>query len=181
MAILQLETGEKYQAPNDINRELATLHIQLQQWSVGKDIQLLNLLAQTHLNETEKDLVLQHLDRYCQQLPQTSGYQLRDLIALHPQTPDLATLLAKFSLVHTHADDEVRYIIAGEGVFGLVRPDSSQVELTVQAGDYINIPANTEHWFYLTASRTFKAVRYFMNTDAWIPQYTDTPLRMLRN
>jgi 1,2-dihydroxy-3-keto-5-methylthiopentene dioxygenase len=43
----------------------------------------------------------------------------------------LNTLLSKFNRCHTHADDEVRYIIDGEGVFGFVRPDGSQVELTI--------------------------------------------------
>ena len=33
----------------------------------------------------------------------------------------------------THADDEVRYIIEGEGIFGFVRPDGTQVELAAGA------------------------------------------------
>jgi 1,2-dihydroxy-3-keto-5-methylthiopentene dioxygenase len=88
----------------------------------------------------------------------------------------LDNLLAKYALAHTHADDEVRYVLAGAGVFGFVRPDGSQLELLVRAGECINVPAGTEHWFHLTASRTFKAVRYFMDNKGWTPVYTNTPI-----
>ncbi|MGB8700829.1 MAG: cupin, partial [Thermosynechococcaceae cyanobacterium] len=90
----------------------------------------------------------------------------------------LDTLLAKFNRPHTHADDEVRYIVDGEGIFGFIAPDGTQLELTVQVEDYINVPARTEHWFYLTPSRRIKAVRYFSGTEGWVPNYTDTAIRM---
>lgn len=102
------------------------------------------------------------LDGYFQQLQQT-----RDLIVLHPDVPNLDELLAKFDRIHTHAEDEVRYILDGAGVFGFVRPDGSQVELTVEAADYINVPAGTEHWFYLTPQRRIKAIRYFTGTAGY--------------
>ncbi len=99
------------------------------------------------------------------------------MIVLNPQTPNLNTLLAKFERCHTHADDEVRYIIDGEGVFGFVLPDGKQVELTVQPEEYVNVPAGTEHWFHLTPKKRIKAVRYFTTTEGWLPQYTDTTIR----
>jgi 1,2-dihydroxy-3-keto-5-methylthiopentene dioxygenase len=144
---------------------------------VDNDPELSALLAQEHLDESEKVLILKSLDRYFRQLQQDNGYQSRDLMVLHPAVPDLDIFLAKFYQTHTHAMDEVRYVIAGEGVFGFVRPDGSQIELTVQAEEYINIPAGTEHWFHLSASRSLKAVRYFIDTNGWTPAYTDTPIR----
>ncbi len=135
------------------------------------------MLAKDALSDTEKEQVLQGLDRYFQQLKETAGYQSRDLIVLHPDIPNLDALLAKFDKCHTHADDEVRYIVAGEGVFGFVRPDGSQVEVTVKPEEFINVPANTEHWFYLTPTRKIKAVRYFTSTEGWTPQYTGTEIR----
>ncbi|TBR61093.1 acireductone dioxygenase [Westiellopsis prolifica IICB1] len=176
MAILQLEDGKVYTDLKDISRELAPLNIQLDYWSVGEDPQLHKLLAKDSLSEDEKEQVLVALDQYFNELQKTAGYQSRDLIVLHPDTPNLDGLLAKFDKIHTHADDEVRYIVAGEGIFGFVRPDGSQVELTVQPQEYINVPAGTEHWFYLTPERRVKAVRYFTNTEGWIPEYTGTPI-----
>ncbi|NWF61853.1 MAG: acireductone dioxygenase [Fischerella sp.] len=177
MAILQLEDGKTYTELKDITRELACLNIQLDRWCVGENPQLHQLLAKDSLDEDEKEQVLKALDGYFEQLQQTAGYQSRDLIVLHPDIPNLDGLLAKFDKIHTHADDEVRYIVAGEGIFGFVRPDGSQVELTVQPQEYINVPARTEHWFYLTPARRVKAVRYFTTTEGWVPEYTGTPIR----
>lgn len=177
MAVLRLENGTTYTQPEDISQKLALLNVQLNYWTVGNNSELNRLLAQDSLTDTEKEEVLQALDHYFEQLKQTAGYQARDLIVLNPDTPNLNTLLSKFNRCHTHADDEVRYIVAGEGVFGFVLPDGMQVELTIQPEEYINVPAETEHWFYLTEQSKIKAVRYFTNTDGWLPEYTNTEIR----
>jgi 1,2-dihydroxy-3-keto-5-methylthiopentene dioxygenase len=81
-------------------------------------------------------------------------------------------MLAKFDKIHLHTDDEVRYILAGKGYFGFIEPDENQFLLEVAAGDYINVPANTEHWFEMKDSKRIKAVRYFIDTKGWTPVYT---------
>lgn len=177
MAILELENGTRYTDLQDISSELAPLNIELNRWAVGESQQLRQLLAQDSLNEEEKEQILKSLDSYFEQLQQTAGYQTRDLIVLHPGIPNLDTLLTKFDKIHTHSEDEVRYIVHGEGIFGFVRPDGTQVELTVQPQEYINVPAGTEHWFYLTPARRIKAVRYFTGTQGWTPEYTGTEIR----
>lgn len=177
MAILRLEDGTTYTELVDIERELAPLNIQLNRWPVGDNPEIHSLLAKDALTDEEKEQVLQALDGYFAQLKQTAGYQSRDLIVLHPEIPNLDALLSKFDRCHYHTDNEVRYIVGGEGVFGFVRPDRTQVEVTVQPEEYINVPANTEHWFYLTPSRRIKAVRYFTTTEGWTPEYTDKEIR----
>ena len=178
MAILRSENGTTYTDFNDISRELSSLKIELNSWSVGDDAEVRQLLAKDVLSDEEKEKILQAVDRYFEELKAKGGYQTRDLIAIHPDIPNLDAMLSKFDKCHTHADDEVRYIVAGDGIFGFVRPDGSQVELTVEAEEYINVPANTEHWFYLTPQRRVKAVRYFTSTEGWTPQYTDTEIRL---
>lgn len=180
MAILQLENGTILSDIEKISAELAPLNIRLNSWPVSNTPQSQILLAQLALTEEQKEQLLQTLDHYFEQLKQTENYQSRDLIVLHPDTPNLDTMLSKFDKCHTHADDEVRYIIDGEGVFGFVRPDGSQIELTVQAEEYINVPAGTEHWFYLTSTKRIKAVRYFIGTEGWTPEYTGTQIKMSR-
>lgn len=177
MAILQLENGTTYTTLEEISRELAPLNIQLNAWTVGNSPRIRHLLSQQTLSDEEKEEVLVALDGYFENLQQTAGYQSRDLIVLHPDVPNLETLLSKFDRVHTHDDDEVRYIVDGEGIFGFIRPDASQVKLTVQPQEYINVPANTEHWFELTPNRRIKAVRYFSGTEGWVPIYTGTEIR----
>ncbi|TAE93539.1 MAG: acireductone dioxygenase [Oscillatoriales cyanobacterium] len=169
MAILRLENGTTYTQHSDITRELAPLNIQLKRWAVGDNPEIRELLALDAIDDNQKEQVLQALDGYFQQLKESAGYQSRDLIVLHPDVPNLDVLLSKF--------DKCRYIVAGEGIFGFVRPDGSQVEVTVQPEEFINVPANTEHWFYLTAARKVKAVRYFTTTVGWTPEYTDTQIR----
>lgn len=179
MAILKLEDGTTYTQLVDITRELASLNIQLKQWRINDHPQLRDLLAKENLNDEEKEQVLTALDNYFEELQRTAGYQSRDLIVLHPLL-NLDVLLAKFNQIHTHAEDEVRYIVDGEGIFGFVRPDGTQVELTVQPEEYINVPAKTEHWFYLTPQRRVKAVRYFSGTVGWTPEYTNKEIRTRR-
>ena len=181
MAILRLEDATIYTQLSDITPELAPLNIQLNHWPVGAEPEVHNLLKKDVLNDEEKEQLLQALDKYFEELKQTAGYQSRDLVAIHPDIPNLDAMLSKFDKCHIHEDDEVRYIVAGEGIFGFVRPDGSQVELTVQAEEYINVPANTEHWFYLTPQKRVKAVRYFVSTEGWVPRYTGTEIRFQLN
>ena len=178
MAKIRLEDGSVLTDLAAIADVLAPLHIALHHWPVGTDPTLGHLLGQETLTPEEKETVLAGLDHYFEKLRDTAGYQNRDLIVLHPAVPNLEDLLAKFDKIHTHADDEIRYIVDGEGVFGFVLPDESQVELTVQPEEYINVPAGTEHWFVLTPQRRIKAVRYFAGTEGWVPQYTDRPIRI---
>lgn len=177
MAILRLEDGTTYSQLDEIARELNPLNVHLNSWPVGDNPETHKLLAKDSLTDDEKEQVLQALDSYFEQLKQSDGYQTRDLIVLHPEVPNLNTLLSKFDRCHYHTDAEVRYIVAGEGVFGFVRPDGSQVELTIHPEEYINVPANTQHWFYLTPSQRIKAVRYFTTTEGWTPEYTDTEIK----
>ncbi|MBW4570861.1 MAG: acireductone dioxygenase [Tolypothrix carrinoi HA7290-LM1] len=177
MAILQLEDKTVLTNLKDIAQELASLNIQLNRWEIEDNPQLHRLLAQDSLNENEKQQVLKALDGYFEQLKQTASYQSRDLIVFHPGVANLDALLVKFDQIHIHSKDEVRFIIDGEAIFGFVRPDGSQVELTVQPEEYINVPAGTEHWFYLTPARRIKAVRYFIGTEGWVPEYTNKKIR----
>lgn len=177
MAILKLEDGTTYTQMVDIARELSPLNIQLNTWTIGNNPEIKHLLAKDALSDEEKEQVLQALDGYFEQLKTSLGYQSRDLIVLHPEVPNLNTLLAKFDSCHYHRDAEVRYIVAGEGIFGFVRPDGSQVELTVQPEEFINVPENTEHWFYLTSTQRIKAVRYFTTMEGWVPEYTSQEIR----
>jgi 1,2-dihydroxy-3-keto-5-methylthiopentene dioxygenase len=178
MAILRMEDGSVHTDIDAIQGELTPCGVRLSHWPTGTQPRLVALLGQVSLSLDEKEEVLTGLDHYFQQLQQEQGYQTRDLIVLHADLPGLAGALQKFAPTHFHTDDEVRFIVDGEGVFGFVRPDGSQVALTVQAGEFINVPANAEHWFVLTEAMRIKAVRYFTDTSGWAPNYTQTETRV---
>lgn len=175
MAHLQTENGETTDL-SEIAAQLSKLGVALHHWPLNESVR--ELLDSDRLDDTQKEQVLQAHDRYFNALQQSDGYQTRDLIVLHKDIPGLDDLLAKFERIHTHDDDEVRYIVDGEGMFGFVFPDGSQVRLTIQPGEYINVPKDTEHWFEVTDARRIKAVRYFTSTEGWVPRYTGTPVRV---
>ena len=176
MAQLLLDSGDVLHDTAQIQAILSPLHVQLRQWPLNTDVA--QELDCAQLSEEQKELVAKAHDHYFAQLQASDGYQSRDLIVLHPNIPNLDVLLEKFSRIHTHDDDEVRYIVDGEGIFGFVLPDERQVLLTVQAGEYINVPKDTEHWFVLTAEKRIKALRYFTTMEGWTPVYTGRAIQI---
>ena len=132
MAQLQFIDGTKTKDIGTIQQKLAPLQVQLSKWPVQE--QVIQLLQKSQLTDKEKETITSAHDVYFEQLKVKSGYQSRDLIVLHPDIPNLSILLEKFSRIHTHDDDEVRYIVDGSGIFGFVLSDEEQVLLTVKAG-----------------------------------------------
>lgn len=155
-----------------IQRRLARLGITLRNWPAPTGSHARELLDKQSLNDAEKEELLGHVQNRFEELKREKGYQTRDMVVIHEDIPGLADMLGKFDKIHYHTDDEVRYILAGRGFFGFVETDGTQFLLEVAAGDYINVPANTEHWFEMKDSRRIKAVRYFIDTSGWTPVYT---------
>lgn len=112
-------------------------------------------------------------------LSERGGFVTADVINVKPDTPNLDAMLAKFDKEHTHSEDEVRFTVAGRGVFW-ISPDESingaagpvfSVEVTT--GDLINVPAGTKHWFHLCDSRQIRCIRLFQDPSGWTPEYIE--------
>lgn len=172
MAKIISPTGDEVTDFDRIQRRLARLAIALNSWPAPTDARVRALLEQKSLNDAEKEELLAAVDHRFEELKRNKGYTTRDMVVIHEDIPGLADMLAKFDKIHYHTDDEVRYILAGRGYFGFVEPDGDQFLLEVSAGDYINVPARTEHWFEMKDSRRIKAARYFIDTSGWTPVYT---------
>jgi len=180
MARLKQNHGTELGQLLEIAAVLSRIGVSVRSWPISDDPEVRGLLGQPSLDEAQKERVLAGHDAYFQELQRENGYQSRDLVVLHPEVPNLDAMLARFEPAHTHADVEVRYIIDGEGVFGFTLPDGEQIELLVEAGEYINVPANAEHWFHLSGKRRIKAVRYFSGTEGWVPRYTGAEIHVPR-
>jgi 1,2-dihydroxy-3-keto-5-methylthiopentene dioxygenase len=100
------------------------------------------------------------------------GYVTADVIDVKPDTPGLATMLARFNIEHRHEEDEVRYIIAGRGLFHIHPKQGPVVAIEVEAGDLIRVPKGTLHWFDLCGDRRIRAIRLFQDAAGWTPHYT---------
>jgi 1,2-dihydroxy-3-keto-5-methylthiopentene dioxygenase len=108
------------------------------------------------------------------QLKQRGGYRTADVIDVNPATPGLETMLAKFKVEHRHDEDEVRYIIAGRGLFHIHPTNNPVIAIEVEAGDLIRVPKGTLHWFDLCGDRRIRAIRLFQDVTGWTPQYTNS-------
>ena len=93
------------------------------------------------------------------------------MIQLTSDHPEKANLRQKFLSEHIHSEDEVRFFIAGEGLFSL-HIDHHVYEIHCLAGDLIQVPANTKHWFDMGPNPDFAALRFFNNSDGWVAQFT---------
>lgn len=104
-------------------------------------------------------------------LKTANGYVHQDEVALHPHTPGLSEMCAKFIKEHLHDEDEVRYVLEGEGVFDIRSKDDRWMIITVEKGDLIVVPKDRYHRFALTDSRTIRCVRLFQDPKGWEPKY----------
>ncbi len=106
------------------------------------------------------------------QLKAEQGYRSVDIISLAPDHPDRAALREKFLSEHRHSEDEVRFFVAGEGLFTLRTDDDRVHAILCTAGDLISVPAGMRHWFDMGPEPSFTAIRLFENPDGWIARFT---------
>ncbi len=99
------------------------------------------------------------------------GYQSIDVMGVTPDHPDRATIRTKFLSEHTHAEDEIRFFVEGEGLFTLHEAGRVFNMLCTQ-GDLISVPAGMRHWFDMGEKPHFTVIRLFVNPDGWIAQFT---------
>lgn len=104
-----------------------------------------------------------------------NGYVNADVINVHKDTPHIETIRAKFLAEHTHAEDEVRFFVDGEGEFFFHLKDRGEVfSLLCQKGDFISVPKGYTHWFDLAPKYHVKAIRVFMTPEGWVANYTQS-------
>jgi 1,2-dihydroxy-3-keto-5-methylthiopentene dioxygenase len=104
------------------------------------------------------------------------GYASEDIVRIAPDIPGIHAALAKFEKEHHHTDDEVRVILAGAGIFGIVPNSGQPFELHVEAGDLIVLPAFIRHWFKVTDACRVTALRVFKENPAWEAIYEAPPV-----
>jgi 1,2-dihydroxy-3-keto-5-methylthiopentene dioxygenase len=99
------------------------------------------------------------------------GYVEEDIIELRADTPNLDAICAKFVDEHFHDDDEVRFVLEGEGLFDIRSNDDHWMRVRVEQGDLIVVPRGRHHRFLLTDSRAIRCVRLFKDRSGWVPHY----------
>ena len=163
MAVLRFpDTNTKFEDEAAIHAELAALGIDYERWNLDRVPP-----------DASADAVLAAYADEIAEIKRRGGYVMADVIDVTPATPNLDAMLARFDKEHTHSEDEVRFILAGKGIFFLhIAGKVASVE--VHPGDMLRVPRGTTHWFTLCEDRRIRAVRWFQQTSGWSPVYTDS-------
>lgn len=170
-------TGEIIEGEQNVREFLASHEVLYEHWDTSKLPE--HLQEKFVLTDEEKNEILQVYDSDIRDLAERRGYLTWDVIALSDATPNIDQLLKKFEQVHTHTEDEVRAITAGQGIF-VIKGDEEigYIDVEVYAGDVISVPEYKPHFFTLMENRQIVAVRLFIETEGWVahpyhdPQYT---------
>lgn len=118
-------------------------------------------------------LPIDHYQTGLDRIKKNWNYQSQDVVELSPETPNLETICAKFDKEHIHTDDEVRFVLSGEGYFDIRSKDDRWMHIFVEKGDFILVPANRNHLFYLTEQKHIRCVRLFKENPSWTPIYRE--------
>ena len=151
----------------DIARELGKAGIRFEQWQASQPV----------APGASQDEVIAAYRADIDQLMAEQGYQAVDVISLTPEHPDRAMLRQKFLSEHTHSEDEVRFFVAGSGQFTL-HIGHKVYDILCEQGDLIGVPEGTRHWFDMSESPYFVAIRLFTNKEGWVAQFTGDPIAL---
>ena len=108
----------------EVTAALASIGIDYERWSldrVGVDADAGAVLA-AYAAEIEE-------------MKSKGGYTTAGRHQRCPETPGLDAMLDRFKTEHTHDEDEVRFIIAGRGIFHIHPEGSDVLSIEVEAGD----------------------------------------------
>ncbi len=126
-------------------------------------------------NEASQEEILAAYEHALKPYMAEHGYQTADVISVHPETPNLPEIRAKFLREHTHTEDEVRFFVDGQGYFWFnLEGDEPVFCVKCVAGDLLSVPANFKHWFDLGPVAFVKTIRVFTDASGWTPHYTDS-------
>jgi 1,2-dihydroxy-3-keto-5-methylthiopentene dioxygenase len=124
-------------------------------------------------DEVAPDAVIAAYQDEIARIKREGGYQAVDVISLKPDHPEREALRQKFLNEHTHSEDEVRFFVAGSGLFTL-HLDDRVYEVLCEQGDLIGVPEGTRHWFDMGPRPSFTAIRIFTNPAGWVASFTGT-------
>ena len=147
--------------PEVITGELGKVGIRFEQWAAAAPIE----------EGADADTVTAAYRADIERLMGERGYQAFDVISLGPDHPDREALRQKFLNEHTHAEDEVRFFVAGSGLFSL-HIGEQVFEVLCERGDLIGVPEGTRHWFDMGPHPSFTAIRIFTNPAGWVANFT---------
>lgn len=118
-------------------------------------------------------------------LAKERDYVSRDVVEITPEKMGGQQIyeekLKIFYAEHLHEDEEIRYILDGEGYFDVRERNDRWVRCKLQKGDLLILPAGIYHRFTLSTQDYVKALRLFKEEPKWIahnrPDADENPYR----
>ena len=148
-----------------ITEKLKELGVRYEQWQTDTSISA----------GADPEFVMNAYRKDIDHLVAEEGYQTVDVISLASDNPQKSELRQKFLSAHTHSEDEVRFFVAGEGLFTL-HIGEKVAEVLCTQGDLISVPANTRHWFDMGPNPNFTAIRLFNDPEGWVAHCTGSEI-----
>ena len=148
-----------------IAAELARIGVDFEQWEAAQPI------APGDPPEAILGAYKSDIDR----ISAERGFTTIDVVSIAPDNPKREEMRAKFLDEHFHKEDEVRFFVAGSGLFTL-HVEGKVFEVLCEAGDLISVPDGTLHWFDMGPEPSFVAIRFFQQPDGWVGHFTGTDI-----
>ena len=145
----------------EMARELAAIGVAFEQWEAGQPI--------VPGDPPEKIAEAYRAD--IERLVATHGFKTWDVVSIAPDNPRRADMRKTFLEEHFHKEDEVRFFVAGSGLFTLHVGDRVY-EVLCEQGDLISVPDGTTHWFDMGPDPFFVALRFFNDPAGWVGHFT---------
>jgi 1,2-dihydroxy-3-keto-5-methylthiopentene dioxygenase len=94
------------------------------------------------------------------------GFKSVDVVSIAPDNPKREEMRARVLDEHFHKEDEVRFFVAGSGLFTLHVGDRVY-EIECVKDDLIAVPDGTTHWFDMGPEPSFVAIRFFTEPEEY--------------
>ncbi|WP_457642177.1 1,2-dihydroxy-3-keto-5-methylthiopentene dioxygenase [Persephonella sp.] len=164
------DTGETIEGTENVKEFLERYGVTYERWGVDRLSE--NLKSNYELSEEEQQAIINAYKEELEKLKKEKGYITEDIVVLSEKTPNLDALMEKFKREHHHVDDEVRFVVDGSGIFP-IKIEGRIVEVHVEPGDLIVVPAGARHWFELDDQRKIKCIRVFKTPAGWEAIYNE--------
>jgi len=147
--------------PDFIATELHKIGVTFERWKASKPVEP---------GASPEDVIAAYRDDI-DRLVAERGFKTVDVVSIAPDNPQREAMRAKFLDEHFHKEDEVRFFVAGSGLFTL-HVDSKVYEVECVKDDLIAVPDGTRHWFDMGDEPSFIAIRFFTEPDGWVGHFT---------
>jgi len=156
-----LDTGDG----DAIARELEKIGVTFERWQASRPIAA----------GAPQDEVLAAYREDIERISAERGFTAVDVVSIAPDNPKREQMRATFLDEHFHKEDEVRFFVAGSGLFTL-HVDDRVYEIECVKDDLIAVPDGTTHWFDMGPEPEFVAIRFFQQPDGWVGHFTGTDI-----